>query len=444
MLRVLRFRDFRLVWSAGLISMIGDWALRAGLPFEVYRLTGSTLATAAYFLAGLIPQVLFGSTAGVFVDRWDRRRLMIWVNVALAISLLPLLAVDAVGVWIVYATVVVTVILGLLFAPAEIAVLPQLVGPEHLVEANSLSSLNRNLSRLIGPALGGVAVALFGLAGVVAIDALSFVIAALLIALIAPRPEFKPALQLHALDEHGVAVAPVGSAISRVVAELGDGIAQARTSSLLMAMLLFSLITAIGEGVLGALFVPWTTDILHGNDLVFAALLSTQAIGGLAGAFLVGRYLRNVAPARLLGMGAVLFGLIDLVLFTYPVLAPVIWPALVGMVIVGIPATAMQVGGTTIQQTEVADSHRGRVVGLWMTAMATGAIVGTTIGGLFGQALGILPLLVIQGAGYALSGLMVLYVARRIRRSAAAAAVAGAALADQPALATDVALASDQ
>ena len=65
MVQLLRFRDFRLLWSAGLISMIGDWALRAGLPFEVYRLTGSTLATAAYFLAGLIPQVLFGSTAGV-------------------------------------------------------------------------------------------------------------------------------------------------------------------------------------------------------------------------------------------------------------------------------------------------------------------------------------------------------------------------------------------
>ena len=125
--------------------MIGDWALRAGLPFEVYRLTGSTLATAAYFLAGLIPQVLFGSTAGVFVDRWDRRRLMIWVNIALAVALLPLLAVDTLGVWIVYGAVIAAVILGLLFAPAQIAVLPQLVGPGHLVEANSLSSLNQNL-----------------------------------------------------------------------------------------------------------------------------------------------------------------------------------------------------------------------------------------------------------------------------------------------------------
>ena len=414
--------------------------------FEIYRLTGSTLATAAYFLAGLIPQVLFGSAAGVFVDRWDRRRLMIWINIALAVALLPLLAVDTAGVWIVYATVVVAVILSLLFIPAEVAVLPQLVEADDLVAANSLSSLNRNLSRLIGPAMGGVAVAISGLAGVVVIDALSFVAAAVLIALIPARAAFKPALLAHADGQ--LDGAPSGSALGRVFAELRDGIAQARASSLLMAMLFFSLITAVGEGVLGALFVPWSTDILHGDDLVFAALLSTQAIGGLVGAFIVGRYLRAASPARMLGVGAVLFGLIDLVLFTYPVVAPVVWPALIGMVIVGIPATAMQVGGTTIQQTEVADSHRGRIVGLWMTTIAIGAIVGTTVAGVFGEVIGILPLVVIQGSGYLISGLMVLYVVRRIGAQAPPAEIqveaAAGLLTDQSAIATDAALASER
>ena len=435
MVQLLRFRDFRLLWSAGLISMIGDWALRAGLPFEVYRLTGSTLATAAYFLAGLIPQVLFGSTAGVFVDRWDRRRLMIWVNIALALALLPLLTVDTLGVWVVYGAVVAAVILGLLFAPAQIAVLPQLVGPEHLIEANSLSSLNQNLSRLIGPALGGVTVAVLGLSGVVAIDALTFVIAAILIARIAPRPSFKPRVEAHP----DAAIVPNVSARSHLVAELRDGIAQARASTLLMSLILFGLITSIGEGVLGALFVPWTTDILHGDNLVFAALLSTQAIGGLIGAFIVGKFLRRASPARMLGVGALLFGLIDLALFTYPVIAPVIWPALVGMVIVGIPGTAMQVGGTTIQQREVLDTHRGRVIGLYMTVAAVGAIVGTSLGGLFGQTVGILPMVVIQGSGYAISGLMVLAVARRSGRASSAQPTAT----DEPPISTEPALASE-
>ena len=436
MVQLLRFRDFRLLWSAGLISMIGDWALRAGLPFEVYRLTGSTLATAAYFLAGLIPQVLFGSTAGVFVDRWDRRRLMIWVNIALAVALLPLLAVDTLGVWIVYGAVIAAVILGLLFAPAQIAVLPQLVGPEHLVEANSLSSLNQNLSRLIGPALGGITVAALGLSGVVAIDALTFVIAAILISRIAPRPSFKPLAAAHP----DAAILPKVSAWSHLAAEVRDGIAQASASTLLMSLILFGLITSIGEGVLGALFVPWTTDILHGDNLVFASLLSTQAIGGLIGAFIVGKFLRRASPARMLGVGALLFGLIDLVLFTYPVIAPVVWPALVGMVIVGIPGTAMQVGGTTIQQREVLDTHRGRVIGLYMTVSAVGAIVGTSLGGFFGQTIGILPMVVIQGSGYAISGLMVLAVARRMSRASTAPPPAT----DEPPISAEAALASER
>ncbi|HEY7024430.1 MAG TPA: MFS transporter [Candidatus Limnocylindrales bacterium] len=413
MLKLLRVRDFRLLWLGGLISMTGDWALMAGVPYVVYLETGSTLATAGMVLAGLLPQILFSTTAGVFADRWDRRRLMILVNIALAIVLLPLLGVDTIGIWIVYAVIVAATVLEQLFTPAEVALLPQLVGEEHLVEANSLSSLNRNLSRLIGPGLGGIAVALAGLPGVVVIDAASFVASAALIALIPARASFKPT---SAAAHHEAAAA---SALRRLITELRDGVAQATTSPLLMAVLAFTLITAIGEGVLGALFVPWVTDILHGDDLVYAAVLSTQAIGGLLGAVLVGRYLRNVAPARMLGVGAVLFGLIDLVLFTYPVISPIIWPALVGMVIVGVPATAIGVGFTTIQQTEVADSHRGRIVGLSLTLQAVGAFLGTSIGGLLGNSIGILPLIVIQGSGYAISGLIVLAVARRVRRSAA-------------------------
>ncbi len=107
-----------------------------------------------------------------------------------------------------------------------------------------------------------------------------------------------------------------------------------------------------------ALFVPWVSVALHGDNATYALLLSTQAIGGIIGAFFVARFLHNAAPGMLLGIGAVVFGLIDLVLFTYPLLAPIVWPAVVGMVIVGVPTAAMGVGGTTMQQTETADTHR--------------------------------------------------------------------------------------
>jgi Na+/melibiose symporter-like transporter len=92
--------------SAGLISLTGDWLLRTGLAFQVYVLTGSTLASGGLLLASFLPPVVLGSLAGVFVDRWDRRTTMIVTNVLNALVLLPLLAVrDESAIWIVYGVV---------------------------------------------------------------------------------------------------------------------------------------------------------------------------------------------------------------------------------------------------------------------------------------------------------------------------------------------------
>src|SRR5260221_12602169 len=77
-------RDLRLVLSAGLISLTGDWVLRIGLVYRVYVLTGSTVASALTMASSFLPQVLLGAVAGVFADRWDRRRTMIVADVLLA------------------------------------------------------------------------------------------------------------------------------------------------------------------------------------------------------------------------------------------------------------------------------------------------------------------------------------------------------------------------
>ena len=406
MLRLLRQRNFALLWSGGFISMTGDWVLIVGLPFEVYRRTGSTLATGAMVLAFLVPSIALGSVAGVFVDRWDRQRLMVIVNLLLAACLMPLLAIDALGIWVAYAVLLVVSSLDQLFTPAEIALLPNLLegGEDDLVTANALSGMNRHLSRLIGPAIGGVIVAAGGLATVALIDAASFVVSAALIASIRARhtrPHRDESL------EHEAA-----SAWRRLVREWRDGLGVVMRHPVLRALLLFFVITRLGEGLTATLFVPWVKDALHSDAAGYGALLSTQAIGGLIGALVIGRMGSRANPMTLLIAGSLTFGLIDLVLFTYPVLNPFIGPALIGMVIVGVPGAAMMAGIATLQQTLAADSHRGRVIGAIGAVGACGSLVGAIGAGILGEVVPVISLLVVQGSGYVVGGLAVAFLTR--------------------------------
>src|SRR4051794_24403506 len=149
MFAVLRQRDFGLLWTGGLISVAGDWVLRAALPFFVYERTGSTAATAGMIAAELAPAVVLGSVAGVFVDRWDRKRVLVMTNLldALAVSLLLVVAHGG-PLWVVSAVPPVQSGVGALGPPAETALLPTLVEREHLLAANALNSLNNRLGRL--------------------------------------------------------------------------------------------------------------------------------------------------------------------------------------------------------------------------------------------------------------------------------------------------------
>ena len=88
MLAVLRQRNFSLLWFGGVLSVVGDFFLFIALPFFVYERTGSALATGAMFAAETLPRLLFGSVAGVFVDRWDRKKTMVFADVSRAVILL--------------------------------------------------------------------------------------------------------------------------------------------------------------------------------------------------------------------------------------------------------------------------------------------------------------------------------------------------------------------
>ena len=406
MLRILRQPNFAKLWLGGLISMTGDWILIVGLPFEIYRRTGSTLATGAMVLAFLIPSILLGSVAGVFVDRWDRQRLMVVINLLLALVMLPLLAIDALGIWIAYVVLFVGSSLELLFTPAEGALLPNLLEnpDDDLVTANALNGMNNHLARLIGPAIGGIIVAVGGLLAVTVIDAVSFLVAAALIASIRTthaRAERHDTLEHEAAD-----------AWRRLLGEWRDGLRTVVNHPVLRALLVFFVITRIGEGLTATLFVPWTTDALHSDATGYGLLLSTQAIGGLAGAIVIGRLGSRMDPLRLVILGSLAFGLIDLGLFTYPAIYPYIGPALVVMVVVGVPGAAMMAGIATLEQTLASDSHRGRVIGALGAVGAAGSLVGAVAAGFLGQAVPVVLLLVVQGSGYVIASLTVAWMTR--------------------------------
>lgn len=185
MVATLRQRNFFLLWLAGLISITGNWMLFIALPVTVYAMTGSALAVGGLLLARTLPSILFSSIGGVLVDRWERRKTLVAVNLLLAITLLPLLLVTSTDMlWLIYAVTFVQSLFGQLFAPAENAMLPLLSDSEHLVSANALNALNNNLARLIGPAIGGILAPLVGLSGVAIVDAITFIVAGLLCALI--------------------------------------------------------------------------------------------------------------------------------------------------------------------------------------------------------------------------------------------------------------------
>jgi MFS family permease len=407
-----RHRDLRLLLGAGLVSMCGDWLLSVGLTYSVYAVTGSTLASAMTMLAAFLPQVLVGTVAGVFVDRWHRRRTMIVTNLLLAAGLAPLVLADTTAhIWVVYVVLVWQSVVEVFFAPAEQALLPRLVGDEGLVTANALNGQVRELSRLVGAALGGVSAAAGGITAVALLDALSFLLATVLLTRI--RDDGRPGADR--ADADAGAVDP-GTAVlgrlGRLRLEWLDGLRTAWDSRVVRALLVFTLITSTGEGVMGALFAPYARSVLHGGPELLGALSSVQAVGGLAGGVVVATAGRGWSPVRMLGVGAVLFGLVDLAIFVYPLVVVSPWPAIAGMVLVGTPGAALTAGMMTLYQRGTVDERRGRVLGLAFFAQSLAMVVGTTGAGFLGAVVGIVPVLAFQGVGYVIAGALVLATLR--------------------------------
>lgn len=421
MLATLRQRDFSLLWLGGLISLTGDWTLMIGLPIALYALTRSVAVLSVSLLASLLPTVLFGSVAGVLIDRWDRQRTLIVSNALLALLLAPLLLARSMNtVWLVYVTLFVEACLEQFTRPTESALLPSLVSEDHLVSANGLISVASNIARLAGPALGGVIAAFYGLTGVVLADAGSFMIAALLFALIRT-----PGRRSHA---PAAGASSVWQATARAARDWRDGLGVILHQRTLALIFLIFSVTSIGEGIMGTLFVVFITVNSGGDARVFGGMMSAQAVGGLIGGALVGLAGKRLLSRWALGLSGLLFGSLDLAIFNaptyYPELAPALAPlratitwapplSLIGwllalFVVVGIPGVALMSGLQTVIQTRAPEQYLGRVFGALMACSAFFLGIGAVAAGWLSPRVGTIPLLNTQGAGYILVGLLLL------------------------------------
>src|SRR5260370_5074548 len=128
-------------------------------------------------------------------------------------------------------------------------------------------------------------------------------------------------------------------------------------------------------------------------------------MGGITGGVFAASISQRISASRMLGYGAVAFGLVDLAIFLYPLGYVAVWPAVVGMVIVGIPGALTLAGAITLFQRNTEDSHRGRAFGALGAVEGVAVLAGTAGARFLGQSLGIIPVLTFQGASYVVAAL---------------------------------------
>lgn len=409
---VVRNRNYRLLLTASLISLSGDWIFSIGMMFAVYAATGSALAAGAIVFTALLPNFLLGSVAGVFADRWDRRTTMVVANASLAVALLPMVFVHGTGqLWIVYLTVAVQNSIAQLFNAAEAAFVPAVVPSDELVVANALNGQTSQVARLVGSALGGVLAIAGGIMGVTIVNLASYAVAAALIAWI---PAGTGTGQ-DAGTEPGTA-----GGVRRTWREWVDGVLLCGHDADLSALLTYRVMSYFGEGVLSALFAPFVIGVIGASGTEFGAVNGIQAVGGIVGGVAIATFAARAKPVELLGYGALLFGVLALLFALYPLALAGVWPAFALIAVVGFPAAALNAGFFTLLQLRAPQDYRGRVFGAISAAAAAAMLVGTVVGSTLATTVGVIPLIAIQGAIHIVAGPLVLARLRRVARRRAA------------------------
>jgi predicted MFS family arabinose efflux permease len=361
-------------------------------------------------VAELVPALVVGQLGGVLVDPWDRRRILIAASLLQALLLLPLLAVDSVDrLWIVYLVAAAQSGLARVCSPATAALIPALVPRDELAAANAMNAVGSSVARLVGAPLGGLAVQLLGLGGIVAVDAATFLAAALfVVAILVPAA---------AVGEAGATVpdedappAPVGR--PNLVADWIDGLRTIIRTPRLGPAIAIGAASQVAQGIFVVLFVVFVLDVLRADGAAVGLIRGVQAIGGIAAGIGIGMLHGRVSNRALVGVGFIAFGLISLLTWNLSAVTDAVPVYVVLFMIVGVPAVATFVGLQSMIQTITPPSHLGRVFAAFETGAGALQAVGVVVAGALADQLGVLPILNVQASIYVVCGIAALVFLR--------------------------------
>lgn len=370
-LRALRSYNYRCYFLGQLVSMAGTWMQQIAMSWLAYRLTGSAALLGTIGFASQLPILLFGALGGVWSDRFDRRRVLLWTQSLSMIQAL-LLAVLTWRGWI-NAPLLVLLAFGLgcinaLDMPARQSIAVKLVDDkDDLPNAIALNSFMMNSTRFVGPALAGFLIALTGEVVCFLLNALSYL--AVILALLAMhwRPQ------------------PVQGERQETWAALRQGVDYCRGHRPIRSLLLIVAAVSFFITPYGVLMPLVTREIFGGDARIFGLLVGFGGVGALgASLYLASRAGVDELP-RTLAFSVPLAG----VALTAFILSPSLFLAYPAVMLLGFCTIVTVAGSNTLIQFHVSDALRGRVMALFSIAFLGVAPLGSLAIGLVAEALGV-------------------------------------------------------
>ncbi len=387
LVRALRHRNYRLFFGGQTVSLVGTWITRIATGWLVYRLTGSDLLLGIVSFCGQIPTLFLAPVAGVFVDRWNRHRVLVATQALSLLQSLALALLTFAGVITVGEILALQVFQGVINAfdtPARQAFVVSMIEDRaDLPNAIALNSSMVNASRVAGPAIGGVLIASMGEAWCFLVDAISYVaVIGSLLAMRITREERAPAA-------------------SRLVEELATGFRYVRDfEPIRTVLLLLALVSTMGMPY-AVLMPAFASKILHGGPNTLGILMGMSGVGALVGAVYLASRPSVLGLGRVIATSVTVFGM-ALIGFA---LSRTLWLSVALLPLVGAGFMVALASSNTVLQTIVEEHLRGRVMAFYAMAFLGTAPIGSLFAGTLAEHIGEPATVIIGGVACIAGGL---------------------------------------